>query len=128
MKLSISFLLPLLSTSLPLVYSRNLLVSSYSGQITTLKFDAIHNSLTQVGSSMDASPRVGWIELYNSPCGRKYILAASSVNNGVDDKLSVLEVDAEGRVRLVGKTDPRATLLGPCAVVVHPQGMAVTAS
>ncbi|KAF8429582.1 Lactonase, 7-bladed beta-propeller-domain-containing protein [Tirmania nivea] len=108
--------------------TRKLLVGSYSGQLTTLKFDTVAGTLTQLSVNTQSSPSPNWQTLFNGSDGKNFILSTSSVGDGRNDAVVALSVDANGTLSMINKSALGTTVMGPVAIAVTKSGLLVSAS
>jgi len=128
MKLSLQLPLLLMVAATCQAATRKLLVGSYSGQLTTLQFDTVAGTLTQLSSNTQGSPSPSWQTLFKNPYGKSFVLTTSEGWDGRNDAVTVLSVDANGALSMVSRSTPGKVVNGPVAVAATKSGLLVSAS
>ena len=106
---------------------RQLLVGSYSGNLTTLFFDPSKGTLVRSSHNAE-SYNPAWQTLFTSPSGKKFILSTNEAYDVENSGLTVWEVEKDGTLKFASKTPPGAVLAGPASIAVRKDGLIAVAS
>ncbi|RPB24580.1 putative isomerase YbhE [Terfezia boudieri ATCC MYA-4762] len=128
MKLSLQLPLLLMVAAKCQAETRKLLVGAYSGQLTTLKFDTVAGTLTQLSVNTQGSPRPSWQTLFKNSNGTNLIISSSEAWDGRNDSVVVLSVDANGALSMISRSTPGTVVKGPVAVAATKSGLLISAS
>ncbi|KAF8457743.1 Lactonase, 7-bladed beta-propeller-domain-containing protein [Terfezia claveryi] len=128
MKFSLQLPLLLMVAAKCQAETRKLLVSAYSGQLTTLEFDTVAGTLTPLSVNLEGAPRPGWQTLFKNPYGTNFILSSSELWDGFKDGVKVLSVDANGTLALISRSKLGTVVTGPVALAATKSGLIVSAS